>query len=124
MELSFNATYVDCSNAIDWEIQQVLFDTVSDESLESGADRRSPYVLLSCAFEVSHDPEIEWHDGSDYDGGASIRSVVLERRKIVILLEKSRRIAITFNLGEKKFEMLHRYLQNMCGRKLKARSLN
>jgi hypothetical protein len=45
MQLFFHAAHVDGSNAIDWEIQQVLFDAVSDEVRASDVDRHSPYVL-------------------------------------------------------------------------------
>lgn len=121
MELSFRATYVDCSNAVDWEIQQVLFDTVSDDGRDSDADRRSPYVLIGCAFEVSQDPEMEWHDGSDYGGGAVIRSAVLHCRQLSITLEKSERIDITFDLADVKFETLHKYLRNIFDHKLEHR---
>lgn len=123
MELSFHATHVDCSSAIDLEIQQVLFDTVSDDGRDSDADRRSPYVLIACAFEVSQDPEIEWHDGSDYDGGAAIISAVLQRQRLSITLEKSERIDITFGLADVKFEALHKFLRNILGHKLEHRLL-
>ncbi|MFZ4779191.1 MAG: hypothetical protein ACOYM3_27835 [Terrimicrobiaceae bacterium] len=124
MKLSFDAPHVDCSNAIDWEIQQVTFDTVSDDDQDSETDRRTPYVLISSAFEVSRDPTIEWHDGNDYDGGASIRVALLERNKILITLDKSREIGITFNLTEKKLTELSKYLRNMLGQRLKTIQTN
>jgi len=124
MKLSFDAPHVDCSNAIDGEIQQVTFDTVSDDDQESETDRRTPYVLISCAFEVSRDPTIEWHDGNDYDGGATIQSALLERQKILITLDKSREIDITFNLTDKEFKKITKCLRNMLGHKLMISQIN
>ena len=115
MNLSFEAPYVDCSNAMDWEIQQVRFDTVCDGAEDS---RKSPYILISRNFEFSGVATIEWHDGNDYDGGALIRSALLESNRIVIILDKSRTIEITFALDALHFEGLKKYLRNMLSERL------
>jgi hypothetical protein len=120
MNLSFDAPYVDCRNAMDWEIQQVVFDTTCDNT-EDAEDRRkkSPYVLISRNFEFPGATTIEWHDGNDYDDGGSIRSASLEANRIKIILDASRTIDITFNLDTNHFEELKKYLKNILGSRLK-----
>ncbi len=119
MNLSFNAPHVDCTNAIDWEIQQVLFDTTCDDADDAEDRRKSPYVLISRNFEFPDAATIEWHDGNDYDGGGSIRSASLEANRIKIILNRSRTINITFKLDLNHFEELKKYLKNILGGRLK-----
>ena len=113
MNLSFEAQYVTCSNAMDWEIQQVVFDTVCDN--EDGAEdrRNSPYVLISRNFEFPGAARVEWHDGNDGEGGASIISAHLESTRILIDIGKARTIAITFSLNERRFRELKKYVRNI-----------
>ena len=73
MTLAFRAKSVRCADAIDGEILQVCFDTMPASANED--ERDTPYVLMSQNFEFPGPATIEWHDGSDYDGGAEIASV-------------------------------------------------
>jgi hypothetical protein len=118
MNLSFVAPYVDCSNALDWEIQQVAFDTVCNDADGAEESRKSPYVCISRNFEFPGTARIEWHDGKDDEGGASIRSALLESNRILIILDKSRTIEITFALDALHFEELKKYLCNMLSNRL------
>ena len=121
MNLSFSATYVNCSNAMDWEIQQVVFDTVCDDADRSEDMRKSPCVLISRNFEFPEAATIEWYDGNDYDGGASIRSALLESTRVFIVLDKLGSIEITFELNTQQFEELKKYLSNILNGRLKLR---
>ena len=121
MNLSFEAPYVVCSNALDLEIQQVVFDTVCNDADDAEESRNSPYVCISRNFEFPGTARIEWHDGKDDEGGASIRSTHLESNRIVIILDKSRTIEITFTLDALQFEELKKYLRNMLSDRLNQR---
>ncbi|MFZ4776664.1 MAG: hypothetical protein ACOYM3_14935 [Terrimicrobiaceae bacterium] len=119
MNLSFFAPFVDCTNAMDWEIQQVVFDTVRDDPDAEEYTRKSPYVCISRNFEFPGAANIQWHDGNDNENGDSIRSTALELDRIFIILGKEGTIEITFHLNDRQFEELERYLRNMLGRLLK-----
>ena len=121
MNLSFEAPYVVCSNELDWEIQQVVFDTVcndADDADYAEESRNSPYVCISRNFEFPGAARIEWHDGKDDEGGASIRSAHLKSNRIVIILDKSRTIEIAFALDALQFDGLKKYLSNMLSDRL------
>jgi len=118
MNLSFHAPYVECTNALDWEIQQVLFDTIDDDA--DAEDRReSPYVMIGQNFEFPGPATIEWHDGKDYDGGGTIRSAFLEPTKVHFSLDESRTIMVTFEINARQFQELKKYLKNILGTRLK-----
>ena len=119
MNLSFKAPYVDCTNAMDWEIQQVVFDTINDNADDSEETRESPYVLISQNFEFPGPASIEWYDGEEYNGGL-INSVILKENQIQIDLDKDGRIEILFALNKTRFDELHKYLHNILNRRLKT----
>ena len=121
MNLSFHALYVKCTNALDWEIQQVSFDTINDHTVESVESRESPCVMIGQNFEFPGPATIEWHDGKDYDGGATIRSAFLESTKVQFFLDKSRTITITFEIRARQFQELAKYLKNILGTRLKLK---
>ena len=69
MKIDFHARQVSCSQAIDWEIVQVLFDSVLDGELNhTESDRASPYILIGENFEFPAKPDAEWHDGENWGG--------------------------------------------------------
>ena len=113
MNLSFEALFVICSNELDWEIQQVVFDTVCDN--EDGAEdrRKTPYVSISRNFEFPGPASVEWHDGNDDISGASIISANLEANRILIDIGRGQTIAITFALNERRFRELAKYVRNI-----------
>ena len=76
MTLAFKASSVSCSSAIGGEILQVCFDTMPESKDED--ERGTPYVLISRNFEFPGSATVEWHDGSDYDGGAEIVNELLK----------------------------------------------
>ena len=59
MNISFHAVYVHCSNALDWEIQEVIFDTIDNDADDFEDHRSSPYVLISQNFEFPGPATIE-----------------------------------------------------------------
>jgi hypothetical protein len=94
------------------------FDTISDDADDPEDGRESPYVLIGRNSEFPGVATIEWHDGTDYDGSARIRSAHLKDDQIMIVLDKSRTIAITFDLDTIHLEELQKYLQNTLGSRL------
>jgi len=111
MTLAFEAKYISCADAMDGEILQVTFDTISEVHDEE--ERRTPYVLISCNFEFDDSVTVEWHDGHDYDGGAKIFAVTLGRTRIFIKLDQKLDIDVTFCLPDKKFAQLTSFLRRM-----------
>lgn len=111
MTLAFEAKYISCADAMDGEILQVTFDTISEDQDEDG--RRTPYVLISCNFEFYDSVTVECHDGRDYDGGAEIFAVTLSRTRILIKLDQELDIDVTFYLSDKKFTQLTSFLKRM-----------
>jgi hypothetical protein len=111
MNFCFHASYVECTNALDWEIQQVRFDTVND----SKHRRESPYLLVSQNFEFPGPAAIEWYDGKNYDGGGKILSAILEHKMISFFLDQSREIKITLSIDGRRLQELEKYLKNILG---------
>ena len=111
MTLAFEAKFVDCGDAIGGEILQVSFDTVSANHDED--ERRTPYVLISRNFEFPYSATVEWHNGQNYDGGAEIRSLILQRDRLSIKLDRNRELEVTFRVSEKKFAKLKSFLSRM-----------
>ena len=108
MTLAFQAKYVSCADAMGGEIPQVCFDTLRHSDCET--ERSTPYVLISQNFEFSDPATIEWHDGTDYDGGAEITSLTLSRDRASIKLDRDLHIEVTFRVGDRRFRKLNTYL--------------
>ena len=117
MTLAFEALYVSCAQAIGGEIQQVNFDTLPESFDEVG--RRSPYLLLGRNFEFDDDTTtVEWHDGSDYSGGAEIRSLILKRDRMEVRLDCDLDVKVTFRLTVRKYDRLESFLRRIVGGRL------
>ncbi|MEA3212444.1 MAG: hypothetical protein QOE70_5501 [Chthoniobacter sp.] len=111
MTLAFRAKYVSCADAIGGEILQVCFDTVRES--EDITERSTPYVLISRNFEFPDSPTIEWHDGTDCDGGAEIASLTLTRDRASMKLDRDLDIDVSFCIGDRGFGKLKTYLRRM-----------
>jgi len=61
-------------------------------------------------FEFPDPATIEWHDGTDYDGGAEIVAVTLKRARILMSLDEGIDIDVTYRIDEKQFAKLTSYL--------------
>jgi len=109
--LAFEAKFVDCRDAIGGEILQVSFDTVPASHDQD--ERSTPYVLISRNFEFAGSATVEWHDGQDYDGGAEISSMSLQRNQVSIKLDRSLELDVAFRVSEKKFAKLRSFLRRM-----------
>ena len=107
MILAFTAKHVSCTEAVDEEIMQVLFDTIGECDEDA---RATPYVLIGQDFEFPGPATIEWHDGSKYAGGARIRSVALARNRVVIKMDRTLEMDVQFSVGERQFARLKDYL--------------
>jgi len=118
MILAFIAKSVRCADAIGGEILQVCFDTMPESGNED--ERHTPYVLISQNFEFASPATIEWHDGSDYDGGAEIVSVTLARDRAMIRLDRDLEIDVSFRIGDGRFAQLSSYLRRMLDENLLA----
>ena len=111
MTLAFKAKFVRCADAIDGEILQVTFDTAGQSEDED--ERTTPCVLLSQNFEFPGPATIDWHDGSDYNGGSEIRSVVLTRDRVLINLDCGLDIDVKLSIADSRFAKLSSYLRKM-----------
>lgn len=103
MTLRFEAEVVRCAEAIGGDILQVKFDSEDQEDKDG---RRNPYVLIGQCFEFPGPPTIEWHDGTDYDGGANLRSIVLRRNAVEIITNSGFGFDIRFSLTNARYEEL------------------
>ena len=106
--IEFTAATVECSEAIDWEIVQVNFDT-----MDSGFDeenRTSPYLMISANFEFSSRVQIEYHDGEDY-AGDSLDRIQLWRRRVLAFSDRGHEFDIAFELSDDAFLELRQYLK-------------
>ena len=106
--LHFTATAIKCSEAIDWEIVQVCFDT--DPSNADETNRTSPYVLISVNFEFDNQVQIEFHDGRDY-GGDILKKIDLWRNRALVISRRARIFDISFDLSDDAFSELREYLK-------------
>ena len=106
--IQITATTIECSEAIDWEIVQVCFDT--EPSSADEADRTSPYVMISVNFEFDAKVQIEFHDGKDY-GGDILRRIDLWRNRALIISRSEREFDICFALTDDAFTELREYLK-------------
>ena len=104
----FTATTVDCSEAIDWEIVQVCFDTEPSDFDET--NRTSPYLMISANFEFSGDVQLEFHDGSEY-GGDSLGRIDLWRNRALVRSRRNIEFDIDFELSDDAFAELREYLK-------------
>ncbi len=118
MTLAFQASSVECTSAIGGEILQVAFDTAPNDQEEE--QRTTPYVLISRNFEFPGSPTVEWHNGSDYDGGAKIVTAALRRDGVFITLDRDLEISVTFTLPDRKFAKLRSFLKRMLDDTLKV----
>src|SRR4051812_8276090 len=112
MALAFEATFVDCGEAIGGELLQVTFDTVPanhDENL-----RQSPCVIISRLFEFPGRETVDWHDGRDYDGGAEVISGSLRRTGFSARLNRGA-LDIAFALPDDQFTELVSFLERILG---------
>jgi len=110
--LQFTATRVECSEAIDWEIVQVNFDTM-DRSFDEG-ERTLPCLLISANFEFSNCIQIEYHDGEDYAGG-SLDRIDLRRSRVLAISGRGDEFDIAFQLSDDAFIELRQYLKVLLG---------
>ena len=111
MTLAFRAQSVRCTNAIGGDILQVCFDTMPASCDEEKRD--TPYVLISANFEFPGPATIEWHDGTAYDGGGEMMSLVLRRDWAWMKLDRGLEIEVSFRMGDRRFAQLRAYLTRM-----------
>lgn len=112
MKIDFHAKEVSCSEAIDWEIVQVAFDSVLDGELnETQSDRVSPYLMVGENFEFPGSPHAEWHDGDDWSCGVGVRKIKIGRNNAFVDLMADRSFSISFDLSDERYEELKKYLR-------------
>lgn len=111
MTFAFRAKFVRCADAIGGDILQVCFETMPESSDED--ERDTPYLLISQKFEFPGPATIEWHDGSDYDGGVDIVPVTLTRDRALVKLDRRLEIDVSFSIGDRRFAQLRSYLSRM-----------
>ncbi len=121
MKIDFHARQVNCSEAIDWEIVQVAFDSVLDGELnDTQSDRKSPYLMIGENFEFSGAPHAEYHDGEDWGGGVGIRKMELRRDMAFVDLKSDFTFSISFELSDERYDELKEYLRILFQRSPRA----
>lgn len=108
--LSFVASNVSCSEAMDWEIVRVTFDTVADDFDEDL--RNSPFLSLNANFELANDVQIEFYD-KDYSGG-DLTKIDLWRDRVLAYSEAGLVFDISFEISTDSFTALRSYLKILC----------
>lgn len=108
----FLAVTVDCSEAIDWELVRVTFDTEASDFEEE--DRTSFYLSLSANFEFDHNVQAEFHDGTDYDSD-QLRTLDLWRDRVLASTVRGYEFSINFELEDAAFFELRVYLKELLG---------
>ncbi len=106
--IHFNAASVECSEAIDWELVQVTFDTEPADFDEE--NRTSEYLLLSANFEFGDDVQVEFHDGDDYDGDR-LEKIDLWRNRAIAVSARGYEFDVKFDLADDAFGELREYLK-------------
>lgn len=125
--IQFQSIDVSCSEAMDYEIVQVTFDSVKDDPDADYRERASPYLLLSVNFEFEDDDEVpedvneaqecangvqlEFHDGQTDDGGYSVTEIKLWRDRVRVVAEGGPEFDIGFELSKTAFTRLRRFLK-------------
>ncbi len=106
--LQFFAHSVDCSEAIDWELVRVTFDTEMPDFDED--HRTTPFVSLSANFEFGNDIQVEVYDGEDYHG-SGLKAINLWRDQTMLFTTCGRKFNIQFKLEDDAFRELNQYLE-------------
>ena len=121
MNIDYYAQQVSCSQAIDWEIVQVEFDSVLDGELDDmQSDRKSPCLMIGENFEFPGAPQGDWHDGTDWGGGVGIRMMELSRNKAFVDLKTDLSFSISFDLSNERYDELKEYLRILFQRSPRA----
>ena len=108
----FTAARVGWSEALDWEILHVHFDTMDADFDEE--NRKSPCLIISVNFEFGDDVQIEYHDGEDY-AGDSLERIQLWRGRVLVFSGGGREFDVAFELNEDEFTELRHYLKVILG---------
>jgi len=106
--MQFTAATVQCTEAIDWEIVQVNFDTMDPGFDEE--NRTSPYMMISANFEFNTTVQVEFHDGNEYSGDKLDR-IKLWRSRVFAISKRGHEFDITFEISEGAFIELRKYLK-------------
>lgn len=107
-KIQFTAATVECSEAIDWEIVQVIFDSVASSFNED--NRTAPYLMISANFEFSQRLQMEYHDGGDY-AGERLDRIQLWRSRVLARSGHGHQFDIAFELSGDAFSELRHYLK-------------
>ncbi len=118
MILRFKAAFVHIQSMLDGEILQVVFDTLKEETDEDS--RKTPQVTISRNFEFPGGPKIEWHDGTDYDGGVALKSVNYDRDRVRIEAGGGTRIEIDISLTDHNCSDTQRIMKIMLGSRMRS----
>ncbi len=109
----FTAQSVDCSEAIDWEIVQVCFD--SEMPQFDDVDRKTPYLLLSVNHEFDGDVTVEYFAGNNY-GGGHLSRFEMGRDHVTVTLAGTAGFEIQFDVSDSDFDNLVYHLERLLPR--------
>ena len=113
MHIKFAANNVSYNEAIDGEIVQVVFDEDTDND---STEISKYYLLISVNYEFgSNLPSIEWFDGNECNGGASITNYRIDRSLLQISLDNSLSFDIAFSTEEQMYKNIESFLSSLVG---------
>ncbi|MEH6814750.1 MAG: hypothetical protein V7677_19625 [Motiliproteus sp.] len=116
MHLVFNAQEVTYAEALGGDIVQVSFQEEPDPDIDySKKNCPLPPPTKSVCFSACYefppcDTTVEWCDGEDYDGGKSIKEVVLTKTSLKVVLENEFRIDVNFQTDDITFKNIQNFL--------------
>jgi len=113
MTIAFKTKYNDCADAIDGEILQITFDSVTES--QDWKHRKDPFLLIGQNFKIPGLPAIEWHDGNDYDGKAEVQKLSLSQTNLNIDTDRDIDFSLTLFVLDKEFPLLSDFLKRIFG---------
>jgi len=118
MKLEFKARSVNYDEAIGGDIVQAIFEeNPDDDPLEP----TSKSLSLSINYEFPPcNLNVEWCDGSEYGGGAEIKSYQLNERELSLFIENDSTIVVAFSTTEEIYKNIEKLLINELGQPVNA----
>ena len=112
MKIEFKAQEVSYIEALGGDIVQVSFAEKDSDDLLINPYK---YVHVSVNYEFPPPiPQVEWCDGTDFNGGARILDYVFSKDSLELNLEGNVRFNISFETDEATIGSIERFLLKTC----------
>ena len=112
MKIEFKAQEVSYIEALGGDIVQVSFAEKDSDDLHINPYK---YVHISVNYEFPPPtPQVEWCDGTDFNGGARILGYVLTKHSLQLSLEGAIRFDVSFDTDKATFGSIEQFLLKTC----------